>query len=292
MVTPPGHDQALKKAKVLHRDISASNIMMTLDREDRRGFLIDWDHCVVLDLIAKIDPPTRVQRTVSPGSISRLSFLTFCYFLLQGTWQFLSAYLLGNPNGEHTPIDDHESALHVLIWMALCHLKHDMDDATLEGYLKMYDAQHIKDGYMKVGSREKKHIILLGGFVGDTFDRTPIWHLISQLCRGFAVRYEDKRLLTSDEIASQKAREERLQDVNWMITLMREEAEHLPKLLEDEKQRDWIDNRPAELKKRKREGIAADDEVPPWKQSKMFDGLYSSSNAPDMTAEMEAEDRA
>ncbi len=60
---------AYEKARILHRDISVGNIMMKIrptDDSPIAGFLIDWDHCVVLDLI----PPggllqRRILRTVS-----------------------------------------------------------------------------------------------------------------------------------------------------------------------------------------------------------------------------------
>lgn len=58
------HQQAYELG-ILHRDISAGNILMTLQPENRRGFLIDWDHCIFLNDALKKRTGTRVQRTVS-----------------------------------------------------------------------------------------------------------------------------------------------------------------------------------------------------------------------------------
>ncbi len=60
---------AYEKARILHRDISVGNIMMKIRGKNGgpvAGFLIDWDHSVVLDLI----PPggllqRRISRTAS-----------------------------------------------------------------------------------------------------------------------------------------------------------------------------------------------------------------------------------
>jgi len=47
-------------AKILHRDISAGNIMIS---EEGGGFLIDWDMCVRIG--GGVQPSERVERTVS-----------------------------------------------------------------------------------------------------------------------------------------------------------------------------------------------------------------------------------
>ncbi|KAK0494092.1 hypothetical protein EDD18DRAFT_1403267, partial [Armillaria luteobubalina] len=97
------HQKAHELVGILHRDISTWNIMMTLNRENRRGILIDWDHCV---LVNKFHDSARISR--------------------MGTWQFVSAYLIESLTAEHTFVNDRESALYVLVWIALCHLQHSL----------------------------------------------------------------------------------------------------------------------------------------------------------------------
>ncbi|KAF7437537.1 hypothetical protein PC9H_004379 [Pleurotus ostreatus] len=60
------HQLVYDKLHILHRDISAGNILISaLDsKEARHGILIDWDHCIFMNRLSK-DRPTRVNRTVS-----------------------------------------------------------------------------------------------------------------------------------------------------------------------------------------------------------------------------------
>ncbi|KAK0496634.1 hypothetical protein EDD18DRAFT_1163158 [Armillaria luteobubalina] len=66
------HQVAFHRACILHRDISVGNIMIT---SNHRGFLIDWDHCVIL---------------TDRGADKR------------GTWHFMSARLLASFGNTHT----------------------------------------------------------------------------------------------------------------------------------------------------------------------------------------------
>ena len=71
------HQQAYELG-ILHRDISAGNILMTLQPENRRGFLIDWDHCIFLNDALKERTGTRVHRTVSSDFDPCRSNSSFC----------------------------------------------------------------------------------------------------------------------------------------------------------------------------------------------------------------------
>lgn len=57
------HQQAYRLG-ILHRDISAGNILMSLEPEDRHGILVDWDRCILLNSDTKDRTGTRVHRAV------------------------------------------------------------------------------------------------------------------------------------------------------------------------------------------------------------------------------------
>ncbi|KAI0319060.1 hypothetical protein OF83DRAFT_1112345 [Amylostereum chailletii] len=88
------HALAFALLKILHRDISAGNILIT---EDGRGLLIDWDLCRDLSSPVVLDEP------------------------LTGTWQFISGLLLTTPGKEHALSDDLESFVHVLAFHLVHH---------------------------------------------------------------------------------------------------------------------------------------------------------------------------
>ncbi|KIM82818.1 hypothetical protein PILCRDRAFT_70281, partial [Piloderma croceum F 1598] len=82
------------EAGILHRDFSPGNIIILMDGTGR---LIDWD----------LSKPLSMQEA-TPRCATRT-----------GTWQFMSAKLIGNLGGRHDLQDDLESSLYVLLWTAL-----------------------------------------------------------------------------------------------------------------------------------------------------------------------------
>ena len=105
--------------------------------------------------------------------------------MLQGTWQFISAALLRNPQRLQTIEDDRESAIHLLTWLALRYTKHDeLDD--LNTYLTMYDeVDRRKSKGIATGGRAKGNL-----FFGQlpTFASDPLNRLI-EVRRTFSARY-------------------------------------------------------------------------------------------------------
>ncbi|KAM5536953.1 hypothetical protein V8D89_009382 [Ganoderma adspersum] len=88
------HDHAVKRAGVLHRDISVGNIMINTNGN---GFLIDWD---LSRLISELGTgPMEPERT--------------------GTWQFQSALFLRWPRKPYRASDDIESFIHAFRYMVL-----------------------------------------------------------------------------------------------------------------------------------------------------------------------------
>ncbi|KIJ58972.1 hypothetical protein HYDPIDRAFT_101636, partial [Hydnomerulius pinastri MD-312] len=84
------HEDAFKIG-VLHRDVSAGNIIIFLGH----GLLIDWD------LAKSVD-------SKGPRQI-----------MCTGTWQFMSVELIYDRKAPHTFRDDLESTFYVLLWTAV-----------------------------------------------------------------------------------------------------------------------------------------------------------------------------
>jgi len=72
------HDAAYHDAKILHRDISAGNIMIS-GGGGGGGFLIDWDMCVRIEEGA--EPSVRVERTVGICLCSKIALLLMSVFI-------------------------------------------------------------------------------------------------------------------------------------------------------------------------------------------------------------------
>ncbi|KAH8916853.1 hypothetical protein BT69DRAFT_1227752, partial [Atractiella rhizophila] len=102
------HKEAFEKTGILHRDISAGNIVLNAADADEGGFLIDWESA-------------KTETMTDPGMNERM-----------GTYQFLSIRLLedmGNPvAAKHELQDDLESFVWVLYWMAAKYAPTTADD--------------------------------------------------------------------------------------------------------------------------------------------------------------------
>ncbi|KAI0649737.1 hypothetical protein C8Q79DRAFT_1006084 [Trametes meyenii] len=95
---------AWEKAEILHRDISASNILIYDAPTGSLGVLADWD-------LAKTKDRLSNQNATQPSR--------------SGTWQFLSALRQCFPMTPCRLSDDLESFMHVINWIARKYLKHD-----------------------------------------------------------------------------------------------------------------------------------------------------------------------
>ncbi|KDQ30030.1 hypothetical protein PLEOSDRAFT_154739 [Pleurotus ostreatus PC15] len=229
------HQLVYDKLHILHRDISAGNILISaLDSEEaRHGILIDWDHCIFMNRLSK-DRQTRVRRT--------------------GTWQFMSANLTMNPaTASHCILDDRESALHVLMYMAMRYLRHDQNDPTdLRIHLNMFDGYVVHGDRPAKGTKVKMTTITSNG-PDIEFEIYAINELITELCEHFATRYNgpprQRRIVPSTKAAKEAAehaareaqsRLEALNEPRWLYSLLREFIELIPKRLPHET--DWVDN--------------------------------------------------
>ncbi|KAF8902456.1 hypothetical protein CPB85DRAFT_1321777 [Mucidula mucida] len=168
---------AFTLARILHRDISVGNIMIT---SKDRGVLIDWDLCLVLDSNVVTHRPGRT-----------------------GTWQFLSVHLLngrlprggdaGKQSVTHSLVDDRESAFWVLLYIALLHLQHQSPPTDLyEKLIKWFDFNTVDDYHGDTGGYDKLNC--LRGWADDV--RTPVDFanpglnaLFTELAQVFMYRY-------------------------------------------------------------------------------------------------------
>ncbi|KAF4605899.1 hypothetical protein EYR40_004691 [Pleurotus pulmonarius] len=171
-----------------------------------------------------------------------------------GTWQFMSANLTMNPStASHGLLDDRESALHVLMYMAIRYLRHDQNDPTdLRIHLNMFDEYVVHGDRPAKGTRAKLTTITSNGpHIG--FDIDAINELITELCEHFATRYigppRQRRIVprtkAAKEAAEHTAREaqsrlEALNDPRWLYSLLRESIKLIPECLPHET--DWVDN--------------------------------------------------
>ncbi|EKM49436.1 uncharacterized protein PHACADRAFT_201696 [Phanerochaete carnosa HHB-10118-sp] len=89
------HMEAWNKANILHRDVSANNIMINV--RDNEAFLNDWDLCKY-----KEDFGNRAREKAG----------------VSGTWPYLSALTLTHPTKPPEVADDLESFIYVILIMA------------------------------------------------------------------------------------------------------------------------------------------------------------------------------
>ncbi|KAF4605913.1 hypothetical protein EYR40_004705 [Pleurotus pulmonarius] len=175
-----------------------------------------------------------------------------------GTWQFMSGILTQYPeNASHTVVDDRESALHVLTYMALRHLRHDSKTQShLKGLLAAFDLYVSEDGQADVGTEYKAGSIVKGG-PEVKFDIRAITFLIRELSGFFAPRYiktydmtaAELELMSEEDLAEyEKEKEQHRQKLaklldptsDFVCKTMRRWAAKMPEPPDNVTQ--WVDN--------------------------------------------------
>ncbi|KAK0435391.1 hypothetical protein EV421DRAFT_1835860 [Armillaria borealis] len=167
------HQVAFDRAYILHRDISVGNIMIT---PDHRGFLIDWDHCVIL----------------TDRSAER-------YVGGTGTWQFMSARLLGSFGTMHTLVDDRESSLWVLLYVALRYTPSSLQPVALHHDLKSWFQDSILGPHGDTGGAGKR-FVLNDKQALPSFYVHGLNELLRELADVFTVRYQPEPSAEDDAL--------------------------------------------------------------------------------------------
>ncbi|OSD00251.1 hypothetical protein PYCCODRAFT_1393895 [Trametes coccinea BRFM310] len=156
------HEDAYKKAKIMHRDISVGNILIIPPNNKNKkstyqGLLADWE------LSKRLDQYTSEAR--HPDRT--------------GTWQFMSVHIQDHPYAQVEIADELESFLHVMIYCAIRYLPHTCDDVGDFMY------EYFDDGVRRPRKPEAEYTCgILKGYVMDkgaifTSDRVPITFLRS-----------------------------------------------------------------------------------------------------------------
>ncbi|EPQ50681.1 hypothetical protein GLOTRDRAFT_141447 [Gloeophyllum trabeum ATCC 11539] len=161
------HAMAFKQAKILHRDVSAGNILIMRKEVNgviySSGLLNDWDLSKNVD----IKEVRQVDRT--------------------GTWQFMSARLLLHPSKVHMVQDDLESFLHVLVYEAARWLSRQGRTSLDEFMHSFFDEVEPMDNET-IGGVHKAHCFFTGA-LGFTFKCEQLQHIITTLFGWFKAYY-------------------------------------------------------------------------------------------------------
>ncbi|KAF9489175.1 hypothetical protein BDN71DRAFT_1512378 [Pleurotus eryngii] len=243
------HQKAYEVLGTLHGDVSPENILIMVET---RGILMDWD-C------------SRSMCMPQPGARARIHRIR--------AWQFMSANLTMNPEtASHGLLDDRESALHVLMYMAIRYLHHDKVK-YLRRHLAMFDDCYVLGDGSLCGSQSKESTIMTGG-LHIKFEIPAIKKLIDRLCEHFAGLYRFRQEIPSSvdpcarnlvviipppdladalEYHTRRFHQRCLQSIrkaDWFYSLLREYIPQIPDRAAHET--DWVDNTTVLLQRKAR----------------------------------------
>ncbi|KAF9263219.1 hypothetical protein L218DRAFT_865644, partial [Marasmius fiardii PR-910] len=219
------HQIAYVHARVLHRDISVGNVLM-FGRGG--GLLIDWEFSKVVNPDIP-STPRQDERT--------------------GTWQFISARILGAAGKaiSHTVTDDLESFYHVLCWVTVQYVNHQLSDADIVELLnRVYDYATSKNG-KDAGGKGKKNAMVTMEFTKDVEIKCSVLRFLVKTIESVFKSHHRKIILNDIQTlihqieTSSSARVTKLDTHDWMIDVFDVTATSLDTQPDDEQRR--VDNR-------------------------------------------------
>ncbi|KAI0039913.1 hypothetical protein FA95DRAFT_1550265 [Auriscalpium vulgare] len=205
------HNVAFTAAKVLHRDISAKNVLIGADGV---GVLIDWDLSKILD---------------ANQEVWRQEWRT-------GTWQFISGRRLENPHKGHEYSDDLESFIHVLVFHLLRYRPTKFEDLE-DQFDKLFDDYSRKLDGTVIGGAGKRGFFASTMLAQEEWDRTlspPCASLVDALRTLFEPLYMARKHISDAKMALTL---EHLQNATFMLHLFDDSLNLAP---------EWEDDGPAE----------------------------------------------
>ena len=158
---------AFELVGIIHRDISAGNILLHKDSEGEWvGLLNDWELSKLAggDQVAR--QPDHMVRLYFALKLSRRS-----HVVDKGTWQFMSVNALNDPYKDITIPDEIESFFHVLLYLAVHFLPHNINPKETEQFIVDYfdGFSNNQEGYCC--GRAKQEAMTTGRIALRTYNR-------------------------------------------------------------------------------------------------------------------------
>ncbi|TBU21260.1 hypothetical protein BD311DRAFT_772379, partial [Dichomitus squalens] len=176
------HESAVKRAKLLHRDVSAGNILIYPTVMKTRGiYWLKWSGLLAdWELSRAVHEPDTPRRPRQPERT--------------GTWQFMSVALLSHGLKIVGVADELESFFHVMLYYAVRYLKvENCDLPTIANYLYTYFDLYGVDNGVYVCGDKKRQTIAEGRLTVSVNKKlefgSPLDTLFSQLLLCFKARH-------------------------------------------------------------------------------------------------------
>ena len=201
------------KVGILHHDVSPGNIMfLDSDANKSSGILIDWDlskPVAAPETNNGIGPRCMTWTVSVPKMV--LSYTTSQNHFLQGTWQFMSAALIAQLDTLQCLIDNLESTLYIILWLAIMYSPCSNISAipTFLDHTLNPQIKQPEDYYTgKLDFLKGRSLLQTTKFIGwPAFDK-----LIKDLAVPFSAQYELRERQLPDRMEEEKATDNQEQE--------------------------------------------------------------------------------